>query len=167
MTAPPSPSRRAPHPSPQHSASRLLTDGEDGSKAFKYQTLSADIKYASSSGAALTLQLLLSLPELLQLGEVLVEDEHLGQAERGHGGRRARITLRGRAALSRQRRPLSRAAVRGLTLTATLTHRTPHTAHPRTCSPARGLLDALLGGGGQSLTSIQKVPLTLDASELL
>lgn len=46
----------------------------------------------------LTLQFLLRLPKLLQLREVLVEDEHLGEAERGHGGRRARITLRGRAA---------------------------------------------------------------------
>ncbi|CAH4028952.1 unnamed protein product [Pieris brassicae] len=48
--------------------------------------------------ATLTLQLFLRLPELLQFGEVLVEDEHLGEAERGHGGRRARITLSGRAA---------------------------------------------------------------------
>ncbi|CAF4864271.1 unnamed protein product [Pieris macdunnoughi] len=49
--------------------------------------------------STLTLQLFLRLPELLQFGEVLVEDEHLGEAERGHGGRRARITLSGRAAL--------------------------------------------------------------------
>ncbi|CAH2091549.1 unnamed protein product [Euphydryas editha] len=63
---------------------------------------------------SLTLQLLLRLPELLQLGEVLVEYEHLGKAERGHGGRRARITLRGRAALCRQRRLVSRASLREL-----------------------------------------------------
>lgn len=63
---------------------------------------------------SLTLQLLLRLPELLQLGKVLVEYEHLGKAERGHGGRRARITLRGRAALCRQRRLLSRASLRTL-----------------------------------------------------
>ncbi|GBP15810.1 hypothetical protein EVAR_93983_1 [Eumeta japonica] len=36
---------------------------------------------------ALTLQLLFRLPELLKLREILVEDEHLGEAERGHGGR--------------------------------------------------------------------------------
>lgn len=62
---------------------------------------------AARGGGALTLQLLLRLPEPLQLGEVLVENEHLGEAERGHGGRRARITVRGRAALSSKRRPVA------------------------------------------------------------
>lgn len=52
----------------------------------------------AGAGAPLTLQFLLCLPKLLQLREVLVKDEHLGEAERGHGGRRALITLRGRAA---------------------------------------------------------------------
>lgn len=81
---------------------------------------------------SLTLQLLLRLPELLQLGEVLVEYEHLGKAERGHGGRRARITLRGRAALCRQRRLLSRASLRTLPAPALLVALPPpaHTRRP-------------------------------------
>lgn len=65
-------------------------------------------------GRALTLQLLLRLPEPLQLSEVLVENEHLGEAERGHGGRRALITLRGRAALCVKRRPVALAYTRVL-----------------------------------------------------
>lgn len=84
---------------------------------------------------SLTLQLLLRLPELLQLGEVLVEYEHLGKAERGHGGRRARITLRGRAALCRQRRLLSRASLR--TLPAPALHGAlPPRAAPQARAPA-------------------------------
>lgn len=60
------------------------------------------------------MQLLLRFPEPLQLGEVFVENEHLGEAERGHGGRRARITLRGRAALNSKRRPVALASTRVL-----------------------------------------------------
>lgn len=84
---------------------------------------------------SLTLQLLLRLPELLQLGEVLVEYEHLGKAERGHGGRRARITLRGRAALCRQRRLLSRASLRTLPAGSRSPRRAAAPAQPR--RPAR------------------------------
>lgn len=76
---------------------RTLPHAHKRNASFR-ASLTHDTRRHIGGGGALTLQLLLCLPELLQLGEVLVEDEHLGEAERGHGGRRARITLCGRAA---------------------------------------------------------------------